>query len=595
MDRKDDEYANTLSDEPSTSWPSSSSGDAGSPLQRYTLGAVLGVGGMGEVVSARDEQIGRSVAIKRLRAKAPTSEALGRFLREAKIQGRLEHPAIVPVHEVGYDDHRQPFFVMKQLMGTTLADVLVKLAAGDAATAAKFSRQRLLRAFADVCLAIEFAHTRSVIHRDLKPSNIVLGDFGEVYVIDWGIARVANETGERPSFNDIETMEGTETVVGTILGTPGYISPEQIRGDTDLDGRADVYSLGAILFEILAHEPLHPHGSAALASALAGIDARPSARGHDVPPELEAICVRATLVERDERYATARELGDAIERFLDGDRDIVVRKSLAGKELSIASEALAKGNDAQSRRTAIRAAARALALDPTAREPVELVGRLMLEPPKQVPKEVESEIERLDLEALRGSTRDGILAALAYLLFFPILYWIGFRDTWYIVVGTAICAFIAFTVWVVAPRNPFLSGYLSIAGHLLMFMLLSRVVTPFVFGTGPAVIMVMLLAPYRRLIATWLLALLAGMAVLLPWMLELVGVLPPTVFIEGHSLILQHSAADHLDRAGMFGSYILYVFLLLALGAILSRGEDDARQRERRTIQIQSWQLRQLI
>src|SRR5207244_12362388 len=137
--------------------------------------------------------------------------------------------------------------------GTTLADVLPRLALGDPQAAEQFGRQRLLRAFADVCLAIEFAHTRGVVHRDLKPANIVVGDFGEVYVLDWGIARVTgSDDFDRGSFVDITTLDGNETVAGAILGTPGYISPEQILGDPDLDGRADVYALGCILFELLA-------------------------------------------------------------------------------------------------------------------------------------------------------------------------------------------------------------------------------------------------------------------------------------------------------------------------------------------------------
>src|SRR5262245_34306447 len=136
---------------------------------RYVLGAPLGVGGMGEVILATDNQIGRDVAIKRMRV-PPSSAAVARFVREAKVQGRLDHPAIVPVHDLGNDDEGKPFFVMKRLTGTTLAEIIAKKS---------LSRQKLLRAFADVCLAIEFAHSRGVIHRDLKPANIMLGDFGE--------------------------------------------------------------------------------------------------------------------------------------------------------------------------------------------------------------------------------------------------------------------------------------------------------------------------------------------------------------------------------------------------------------------------------
>src|SRR5438067_11216377 len=200
-----------------------------SPPAGYEVSEVLGRGGMGEVVLAYDTEIGRGVAIKHM-LDASSEVARERFLREAKIQARLDHPAIVPVYEVGRDS-----FTMKRLAGTTLLDVIVKGSA---------TRQRMLRAFVDVCLAVELAHSRGVVHRDLKPANIMLGDFGEVYVLDWGIARIAGEEASRASFSDIDTIEGGATMVGAVLGTPGYMSPEQVRGDADLDGRGDVYSLG---------------------------------------------------------------------------------------------------------------------------------------------------------------------------------------------------------------------------------------------------------------------------------------------------------------------------------------------------------------
>ena len=564
---------------------------------RYQVGAILGRGGMGEVLSARDEQIGRAVAIKRLRIESPTPEVLARFLREARIQGRLEHPAIVPVHELSHEPGEEPFFVMRRLTGTTLGDVLALLAAGDPKATLLFGRKRLLRAFVDVCLAIEYAHTRGVVHRDLKPANIVLGDFGEVYVLDWGIAKIEEEVAGRASFSDIDTIEETpNTVVGSILGTPGYIAPEQIRGDVDLDGRADVYALGCILFEVLAHEPLHPRGQGALATALSGVDARPSMRAptRDLPPELDAICVAATAAERGARFPTARALGDAVQRYLDGDRDVELRRQLARAELAAARGALAIGDGDDQRRFAMRAAARALALDPTDREPADLVGLLMLEPPREVPREVDVELERLDLESLRGSARFGALAALAYLFFFPILYWIGYRENWYLVAGPAICAFIIYVEVVVAQKNPYLSGYLAIGGHLVMFVLLSRIVTPVVLGAGPGVIMVMLLATHPRLIPTWLLAGIAAAATMMPWFLEWLGVMPSTISVSGRTILL-HTAAGTLDHVATIVGLILYILGLLALATVLSTSQDGERRAVRRTLQIQAWQLKQLV
>ena len=141
--------------------------------ERYRDGDLLGRGGMGEVRTARDRVVGRDVAIKRLRSPAPTADQIARFLREARVQGRLEHPAVVPIHDVGLDDTGRPFLVMKRVDGVTLAGILA--GRGDAD---RWPRRALLGAFAQVCMAVDFAHTRGVVHRDLKPANILLGSFG---------------------------------------------------------------------------------------------------------------------------------------------------------------------------------------------------------------------------------------------------------------------------------------------------------------------------------------------------------------------------------------------------------------------------------
>src|SRR5262249_28317925 len=160
------------------------------------------------------------------------------------------------------------------------------------------------------------------------------GDFGEVYLLDWGLARVLDVTGDTPASADTLPLETRHTQVGSVLGTPGYMSPEQARGDGGIDGRSDVYALGSILFELLTLEPLHPGTSvgAILNETLKGtVDARAATRapGRDVPPELEVTCVRATKLAPADRFASARELCAAVERYLDGDRDLARRRELA--------------------------------------------------------------------------------------------------------------------------------------------------------------------------------------------------------------------------------------------------------------------------
>src|SRR5262249_38601700 len=197
----------------------------------------IGRGGMGEVVLAHDLRIGRDVAIKRMKSRAPSESEIGRFVREARIQARLDHPAIVPVHELGHDRDGNPYFTMRRLTGRNLHALMRDRSV---------SQQRLLRAFVDVCLALDYAHARGVVHRDIKPANVMLGDFGEVYVLDWGVARMLDEDPEA------ERRPGM-TEIGAILGTPGYIAPEQLVG-APCGTAADVYSLGTILFEILTGE-----------------------------------------------------------------------------------------------------------------------------------------------------------------------------------------------------------------------------------------------------------------------------------------------------------------------------------------------------
>jgi serine/threonine protein kinase len=256
---------------------------------RYVEEGMIGRGGMGVVSSYFDRRIGRRIARKELRRDVDDTTTLrARFLREARVQGQLEHPAIVPVYDLGTGADGAPFFTMRTVRGTTLAEILL---AGEMPT------HRLLTAFARVCLAIDYAHSQRVLHRDLKPANLILGEYGEVYVLDWGLAKIL---GDRPSVHDLAAASRPdETNADSLLGTPGYMAPEQIADASNVGPAADVYALGAILFEILAREPLHPRGLEALESTRRGVEARISRRAptHDIAPELEALVVQATALD----------------------------------------------------------------------------------------------------------------------------------------------------------------------------------------------------------------------------------------------------------------------------------------------------------
>lgn len=212
--------------------------------RKYELGAVIGHGGMGVVHDAREVPVGRNVAMKLMR-NAMRRDEVERFVREAQITAQLEHPNIVPVHELNVNEREQPFYTMKYVRGVSLGEVLRELAAGPIpADKCKFSLDSLLTAFQKVCDAIAFAHSRRIIHRDLKPDNIMLGEYGEVLVMDWGLAKVLAHgpncrLEERPEVSGSKPLEGERdlssvTQVGIVIGTLQYMPPEQARGKLPL-------------------------------------------------------------------------------------------------------------------------------------------------------------------------------------------------------------------------------------------------------------------------------------------------------------------------------------------------------------------------
>jgi len=276
---------------------------------RYRLLGQIARGGMGVVYSAEDETLERRVALKVLEVPGNESDLANRLLREARVLALLEHPGIVPVHDVGTLADGRVFYTMKFVEGQRL----------DQHIASVPSIPDRLRLFLRVCDAVAFAHARGVLHRDLKPANVMVGPFGEVLVMDWGLAKIlsaASQTAEPPpdsaatlfqteppAAGDSATEVTRVTGHGTVMGTPGYMSPEQARGDVEsLDARSDIFSLGALLRFLLTTK--------------ASDGAQQAASRPDRP--LESICAKATATTPADRYASVQGLARDVSRYLDG-------------------------------------------------------------------------------------------------------------------------------------------------------------------------------------------------------------------------------------------------------------------------------------
>ena len=343
-------------------------------IGRYDDLGLLGIGGMGEVRKIRDRTLNRTLAIKILHPQMLAGHNIAsRFIEEAQICAQLQHPNIVPIHEMGQLNDGRLYFTMKEVKGRPFGEAIAEV--HDAieqkrwqSTKSGWSFRRLIDAFHDVCRAVAYAHSKGVLHRDLKPENIMLGEYGEVLVLDWGIAKVLGRpdwVAEIEAFDVIATDRSASgmhsTRVGQVAGTPAYMSPEQANGNIDkLDGRTDVYSLGAILYEILTGraafeghsglEVLHQVlagppksirtilGEGTSNSPILGEEHPISRKMHSskppLPEELIMICEKAMQRDMADRYSGAKALADAISDWLDGSKK-------REQALKIVNEALA--------------------------------------------------------------------------------------------------------------------------------------------------------------------------------------------------------------------------------------------------------------
>lgn len=575
---------------------------------RYEARARIGRGGMGEVQLCLDRRIGREVAMKLIRDEVNGDEVVrARFAREARVQGQLEHPSVVPVHDLGIDADGRLFFTMKRVRGRTLADIIDRQREGHQATLESYSRRRMLTAFSQLCLGVAFAHSRGVLHRDLKPDNVMLGDYGELHVLDWGIATILEDLGSTDERGgkgqvDADIDDSHRTHEGEAVGTPGYMSAEQVLG-LDVDERADVFALGSLLFEILTLHPLVPFAPIEQmhAATLKGVEARASFRfpRAEVPPELEAICVKATA-PADERYLTARQLHAAVERYLDGDRDLAQRRALAAAcivraQAVIASlEAPGDGADA-ARAAAMKDLTAALALDPTDQRATALLGTLLLAGPREMPPAARAAFED---SRQRGRT------SMRLTVFFTTLSWpvitlglglLGIRDAKLyalLLVMSALCPLVAYASVKLRddPTSPLVlmttilvttAAFSLIAGPLVLLPSIACSVTVAFVSLGGDRL--------RRP------AIVGGLAsIVVPLLLQLLGVVPPSYRFDADGMHLIPRVTELPAVATTFFLALTSLTTIVMPVVLVLRMQRFLRELEEKTF-LHAWTLRNLV
>lgn len=560
---------------------------------RYQVKRVLGVGGMGEVLLSVDRRIGREVAFKSMRLDvAGNADYRTRFIREGRIQGQLDHPTVVPVYDLGVTADGTPFFTMRRVTGLSLDRVIEALACNDDEIVQRFTLRRRLAVFQQLCLGVQYAHSRGVVHRDLKPSNIMVGGWGETYILDWGLAKILDERGAA-------RKPGSSTLGGRLMGTPGYMAPEQATLAESVDERADVYSLGAILFELLTLKRLHegPDAQTILRSTHIGADARASERApeRDVPPELDAVCVKATAHELRQRYVSARALYEAVEQFLEGQRDVEVRQRLAAKHARAASRAADEGT-VKGREIASREAGRALALDPESKDALALVMQLALSAPQSIPAAARAKVHDEDQREQVLAAKFGILIYGPIAITAAVLGFMSGEEKLAAICSGALFAAILLCARLVRRPTAAEAAY-AIGTSLCLAVAIAAATlwfSPFFIVPQLAVANAISLNLRNLGGFRWLHLALACLAVVVPSGLEWAGIISKTAVFSGGAIEI-HTL--NIAPAGI--ALPLSVFAVSALAvagaAVVLWRLDDNMAEQRVRLHRQLWHLRHLV
>jgi eukaryotic-like serine/threonine-protein kinase len=581
--------------------------------ERYQRESALGEGGMGEVSAYRDRSIGRDVAIKRVRdATRQRPDVIERFVREGGIQGQLEHPSIVPVYDLRLDASGDPALIMKRVRGKTFEALL------EDHVATTLSTRRLLDLFLRACEGIAYSHARGVIHRDLKPANIMVGSFGEVYVLDWGIAKlvnadasqelaaiVATTTDERAVLaQGIEDSGENKTEAGTVVGTPGYMSPEQFFGES-IDARSDLYALGLILFEILTGQPYFL-GRTLEELGLAfhgGEEPRASARRRDlyIPPELDELAYHATRKDRNLRLPSTAEFVRRLERYLAGEKSTALRQAASNECIESARVLLGANKPGTEltvadRKKVLREIGKALAFDPKQEAAVALLDQCWSMPVAKVPDEVEQAIADTQKKRSRDASVAARYAYASWFVYLPMCFMMGVRDWTALGFATFFFATASLLSWINVTKHTsselpvmaFVSGLIGLG--VLSTMFGSLFFTPMI-AMGA---LVLFSVNHIRKPVAIVLVLIAGLVVGLP-LAEWFHIVPSSLRFENGMIQIAPRLVSFDRPEWVFG------FLVLVNIGVVITFLGYVHWMKRRLLQdqqvqaMQAWHLRQLF
>ncbi len=565
---------------------------------RYDMERFVASGGMGDIWLYHDRTLGRDIAVKELKSgHALVDHRKQRFIREAKVQAALQHPGIVPIYDFVACNSGGAYFTMRHVEGHTLAEVYAASTRGEPS----HSLRQLLTALGSVSLTLQYAHERGVVHRDLKPENIILGDYGEVYVLDWGVAKVFDPDHERPSA--VRVIPTSESANDKLIGTLEYMAPEQLAGGADVGPAADVFAMGVVLFEILTGELLREGDEDALVQQVAqgdAIEERLGASG-DLPTVLTSLCIDATKRFFRDR-PSAREFQQRLQAYLDGVENEERFHSAATVHVQSAQARLSTVPhgplDTEHRAAAVADLGRALALDPTREDALATLRELLRGDEKELPPGAVAELVQQRNDAARESARASIFVYAAWLALIPLAGVMGIRSLpalAFLITGPALLVIV--NLWV--DRRGTFSGPLIWFALLLSFTSVSALSVfagPYLLVPSLAVATaVTYLIAFRGNTSVQLATqVLAPLAVAVPVALQTFGVLPRSylfregrVSIEPFAVGLPAGLTEVLFFVGGTLLVVLANYIVTRVVANLDRAEKRALG--------QAWWFRQLL